>query len=127
MEGALLLALFASANLLEAKLAGSAQGDLRALWATVPKEANRVVLLEDGTPDLTSLEMVPADTMDVGSYALVRILRTPDTLLCYHYETSCHSHSSRRYCSRCPLTSRRGRYISVVYLSYLYPSIQGES
>eukprot|EP00241_Pyramimonas_parkeae_P000237 CAMPEP_0114238112 /NCGR_PEP_ID=MMETSP0058-20121206/7751_1 /TAXON_ID=36894 /ORGANISM="Pyramimonas parkeae, CCMP726" /LENGTH=1132 /DNA_ID=CAMNT_0001350201 /DNA_START=391 /DNA_END=3789 /DNA_ORIENTATION=+ len=72
VEGALLLALFATANQMEMKLTGSAKGNLRSLWASVPKEANRVLLLPDGTPDLVSLEAVPADTMSVGSYALVR-------------------------------------------------------
>ena len=42
LEGGLLLALFATAGVLEAQLAGSARGDLKALWASVPKTANAV-------------------------------------------------------------------------------------
>ena len=72
LEGGLLLALFATAGVLEAQLAGSARGDLKALWASVPKTANAVVLLRDGSPDLSSLRVVAAGQMPVGSFCLVR-------------------------------------------------------
>eukprot|EP00854_Cymbomonas_tetramitiformis_P009192 gene9192-10893_t len=72
IEGGLLLALFATAKLVEDKLTKKAQGDLRALWNSVPKTATTVELFPDNTPDLASQQKVDAKSVPTGSYALVR-------------------------------------------------------
>ena len=71
LEGALLLVLFASAHAVEERLTRHAQGDLRALWASVPASAALVPLRADGSPDLAAAQRVPCDAVPVGAHVLV--------------------------------------------------------
>ena len=49
------------------------QGDLRALWAAVPKYAQLVRLSADGvTPDMASVRTAPATDIPIGSLVLVK-------------------------------------------------------
>eukprot|EP00242_Pyramimonas_sp_CCMP2087_P005813 CAMPEP_0198215018 /NCGR_PEP_ID=MMETSP1445-20131203/46320_1 /TAXON_ID=36898 /ORGANISM="Pyramimonas sp., Strain CCMP2087" /LENGTH=466 /DNA_ID=CAMNT_0043890515 /DNA_START=633 /DNA_END=2029 /DNA_ORIENTATION=+ len=73
IEGCLLLALLATAHLVEERLTATAQGNLKALWDSVPSTANLVSLFaEDGSPDLSRCQNVAAAEVEVGSYTLVR-------------------------------------------------------
>jgi heavy metal translocating P-type ATPase len=71
LEGALLLVLFATAHAVEERLTRHAQGDLRALWASVPATASLVTLRPDGTPDLSAPFSAPCADVGVGALVLV--------------------------------------------------------
>ena len=70
-EGALLLVLFATAKAVEAKLTQHAAGDLRALWAAVPKTALVVTRRLDGAADLTTAQATPCAAVPLGALVLV--------------------------------------------------------
>mmetsp|Transcript_20030 Transcript_20030/g.27732 ORF Transcript_20030/g.27732 Transcript_20030/m.27732 type:complete len:1098 (-) Transcript_20030:197-3490(-) len=72
LEGGLLLALFATANIIEHRLTSSAQGDLKTLWESIPSQANTVNMLPGGSPDMKSLSSVSAKEVEIGSFTLVR-------------------------------------------------------
>ena len=57
---------------MEDRLTSHARGDLRALWSTVPTEATTVTLEADGTPNLESLCVVPASSVEVGTLFFVK-------------------------------------------------------
>ena len=71
LEGALLLVLFATAHAVEERLTRHAQGDLRALWASVPASAALVPMRPDGSPDLAAATRVACDAVPVGAHVLV--------------------------------------------------------
>ena len=74
LEGALLLVLFATAHKVEEKLSLHAAGDLRALWASVPAQAQLVRLLAPPGqgPDFDSERACASDLVPLGALLLVR-------------------------------------------------------
>eukprot|EP00951_Prasinocladus_malaysianus_P007179 scaffold51589_cov25-Prasinocladus_malaysianus.AAC.1 len=70
--GALLLLLFKLSHVLEDSLTVAAQGDLRALFDSVPATASVVKLGTDGEPDLSTEVQVAASHVRVGQLVVVR-------------------------------------------------------
>lgn len=75
-EGALLLSLFATAHAVEDRATKHAQGDLRALWDSVPTQANLISESgsdeELGEPDMVSARRISATDVPVGALLLVK-------------------------------------------------------
>jgi len=77
LEGALLLTLFATAHLVEERLTHEAQGNLQVLWASVPKRAQLVNMRQEApggklVPDMESVHVVEAESVPLGSHAIVK-------------------------------------------------------
>jgi len=72
MEGALLLLLFNLSHVLEDWLTAAARGNLNSLFDGVPTSATLVDVGLSGQPDSASERTVPADSVNVGQYILVK-------------------------------------------------------
>lgn len=71
-QGALLLVLFQTSHVVEHRLTERAQGNLAALYDTMPKAAVLVQLAPGGGPDLATAQRVRAADVPVGACMLVK-------------------------------------------------------
>ena len=72
LEGALLLVLFQTSHAVEHMLTEKAQGSLKALFDSVPDHADVVIMNEQGAPDLSSIQHIPASYVEVGQIVFVK-------------------------------------------------------
>ena len=72
LEGALLLVLFQTSHAVEHLLTAKAQGNLQALYNTIPDHAEIVRMGADGVPIMATAQRIPAESVGIGEVMLVK-------------------------------------------------------